>query len=173
MKITNNLPVEIRHIDDMPWETLRFPGQHSKMLFHPRPDRPTEPNTGFVRYEAGANHPLHCHDFAQVWYVLEGTFKIGERVVGPGSMLHYPDPHFEEALSTDTGGLMLFVQRPLASGVPQPTAIGDALVKVAVMAPAKDWPLRVIRLKQPTTRVRDFARGNVVAISLLILFGRL
>ncbi len=110
MKTTNDLPVEIRHIDDMPWETLRFPGQHSKMLFHPRPDRPTEPNAGFVRYEPGANHPLHRHDFAQIWYVLEGTFKIGARVVGPGSMLFYPDPHFEEALSTETGGLMLFVQ---------------------------------------------------------------
>ncbi len=110
MTTTNDLPVEVRHIDDMPWETLRFPGQHSKMLFHPRPDRPTEPNAGFVRYEAGANHPLHRHDFAQIWYVLEGTFKIGARVVGPGSMLFYPDPHFEEALSTETGGLMLFVQ---------------------------------------------------------------
>ena len=110
MKTSNDLPVEVRHIDDMPWETLRFPGQHSKMLFHPRPDRPTEPNAGFVRYEAGANHPLHRHDFAQIWYVLEGTFKIDARVVGPGSMLFYPDPHFEEALSTETGGLMLFVQ---------------------------------------------------------------
>ena len=105
-----DLPVEIRHINDMPWETLRFPGQLSKMLFHPRPERPTEPNAGFVRYEPGANHPLHRHDFAEIWYVLEGTFKIGERVVQPGAMLFYPDPHFEEALSTETGGLMLFVQ---------------------------------------------------------------
>ncbi len=71
-------PAEFRHIDDMAWETLRFPGQHSKMLFHPRPECPTEPNAGFVRYEAGAHHPLHRHDFAQVWYVLEGTFRIGE-----------------------------------------------------------------------------------------------
>lgn len=110
MPTINDHPVEIRHIDDMPWETLRFPGQHSKMLFHPRPERSTEPNAGFVRYEPGANHPLHRHDFAQIWYVLEGTFKIGARVVGPGSMLFYPDPHFEEALSTETGGLMLFVQ---------------------------------------------------------------
>ena len=103
-------PAEFRHIDDMDWETLRFPGQHSKMLFHPQPERPTEPTAGFVRYEAGAHHPLHRHDFAQVWYVLEGTFRIGERTVGPGTMIHYPDPHFEADLSTATGGLMLFVQ---------------------------------------------------------------
>ena len=134
MKITNHLPDEIRHIDDMPWETLRFPGQHSKMLFHPRPDRPTEPNTGFVRYEAGANHPLHCHDFAQVWYVLEGTFKIGERVVGLGSMLFNPDPHIEEVLSIETGGLMLFVQyqRPTTG-----------------KAPIYDGPSNVAELKAP------------------------
>jgi len=103
-------PAEFRHIDDQPWETLRFPGQHSKMLFHPRPERPTEPNAGFVRYEPGAYHPLHRHDFAQVWYILEGEFKIGDRVVGPGTMVNHPDPHFEADLSTETGGLMLFVQ---------------------------------------------------------------
>lgn len=110
MSESRDLPGRFRHIDDMEWETLRFPGQLSKMLFHPRPENPTEPNAGFVRYEPGAHHPLHRHDFAQVWYVLEGTFKIGERTVGPGTMIHYPDPHFEEALSTETGGVMLFVQ---------------------------------------------------------------
>ena len=101
---------EFRHVDEMPWETLRFPGQHSKMVFHPRAERPTEPNTGFVRYEPGAYHPRHRHDFAQVWYVLEGTFTIGARTVGPGTVVFHPDPHFEEDLSTETGGLMFFVQ---------------------------------------------------------------
>lgn len=110
MTDSRDQPGRFRHIDDMQWETLRFPGQLSKMLFHPRSENPTEPNAGFVRYEPGAHHPLHRHDFAQIWYVLEGTFKIGERTVGPGTMIHYPDPHFEEALSTETGGLMLFVQ---------------------------------------------------------------
>ena len=74
----------------MAWETLRFPGQHSKMVFHPRPERPSEPNTGFVRYLPGAYHPRHRHDFAQVWYILEGTFKIGERTVGPGTWRSTP-----------------------------------------------------------------------------------
>ena len=112
MKHEGDATAEFRHIDDMPWETLRFPGQQSKMLFHPRPDRPTEPNTGFVRYEPGAHHPLHRHDFAQVWYVIEGSFKIGERSVGPGTVVFHPDPHFEADLSTETGGLMFFVQYP-------------------------------------------------------------
>ena len=77
---------------------------------HPSPGRPTAPNTGFVRYEAGAFHPRHRHDFAQVWYILEGTFTIGDRTVGPGTVVFHPDPHYEADLSTDTGGLMFFVQ---------------------------------------------------------------
>ena len=107
---TDHQPMEAVHVDDRPWETLRWPGQESKMLFHPLRERPTEPNAGLVRYEPGSHHPFHKHDFAQVWYVLEGEFHIGEAVYGPGTMLFYPDPHFEAPLRTETGGLMLFVQ---------------------------------------------------------------
>jgi mannose-6-phosphate isomerase-like protein (cupin superfamily) len=103
---------EFRHINDMEFEMLRYPGEWSKMLFHPHPDRPTEPNAGLVKFDPGANHPLHSHYFAQVWYVLEGEFKIGDKVCGPGTMIYYPDPHFERPLFTETGGLMLFVQYP-------------------------------------------------------------
>jgi len=105
-------PCEAVHLDEREWETIRWPGQTGKMLFHPRPERPTEPNAGIVRYEPGANHPLHRHEFAQVWYILEGEFTIGGQHYGPGTMLFYPDPHFEAALSTKTGGQMLFVQYP-------------------------------------------------------------
>jgi len=113
-------PMEAVHADEREWETLRWPGQWSKMLFHPRADRPTEPNAGLVRYEPGSHHPFHKHDFAQVWYILEGEFRIGDAVYTPGTMLFYPDPHFEEALSTTTGGLMLFVQYqgPTTGGQP-------------------------------------------------------
>ena len=108
-KPQNHGPVYI-HEDEMDWETLRFPGQHSKMVFHPTPEDPAHPNAGFVRYEPGAHHPRHRHDFAQVWYVLEGEFKIGARTVGPGTVVFHADPHYEEDLSTRTGGLMFFVQ---------------------------------------------------------------
>ena len=64
------------------WETIRWPGQTGKMLFHPRPDRPTEPNAGIVRYEPGSHHPRHNHDFAQVWYILEGEFEKLKGCVG-------------------------------------------------------------------------------------------
>jgi quercetin dioxygenase-like cupin family protein len=103
---------EYVHRDEREWETIRWPGQTGKMLFHPRAERPTEPNAGIVRYEPGCHHPLHRHDFAQVWYVLEGEFRIGGVTYKPGTMIFYPDPHFEQELVTDTGGEMLFVQYP-------------------------------------------------------------
>lgn len=105
-------PATVAHVDEWPWELLRWPGQWSKMLVHPTSERPTNPNAGLVRYEPGSHHPFHKHEFAQVWYIVEGEFRIGERTHGPGTMLFYPDPHFEDPLQTDTGGVMLFVQYP-------------------------------------------------------------
>ena len=105
-------PPEYVHRDEREWETIRWPGQTGKMLFHPRAERPTDPNAGIVRYEPGSHHPLHHHEFAQVWYVLQGEFRIGGVPYGPGTMIFHPDPHFEQELVTDTGGEMLFVQYP-------------------------------------------------------------
>ena len=81
------------HQDDLPWMMQRFPGQTCKMMFHPRPERPTEPNAGLVRYEPGAWHPLHSHDFAQIWYILEGEFLYGDKCFKAGTMIYHPDPH--------------------------------------------------------------------------------
>ena len=103
-------PMEATHIDDREWEIIRWPGQMGKMLLPPNPDRPTEPNAGLVRYDPGSHHPLHRHDFAQVWYILEGEFEIGGKTYKPGTMIFHPDPHYEDELSTKSGGLMLFVQ---------------------------------------------------------------
>jgi ChrR Cupin-like domain len=134
-------PMEAVHESEREWEMLRFPGQWSKMLFHPRPDRPTEPNAGFVRYEPGAHHPLHRHDFAQIWYILEGTFTVGARTFSPGTMLFYPDPHYEDELRTETGGVMLFVQYqgPSTGGRP----IYDARFNVAARKPLSEERLDV------------------------------
>jgi len=43
---THNAP-EFKHAADMEWEMGRF-GNVTKFLFHPRPERPTEPNAGFL-----------------------------------------------------------------------------------------------------------------------------
>jgi hypothetical protein len=97
--IGRHQPARAVHADDRPWELLRWPGQCSKMLVHPTAERPTDPNAGLVRYEPGSHHPFHKHEFAQVWYIVEGQFRIGDRTYGPGTMLFYPDPHYEDPLT--------------------------------------------------------------------------
>ena len=108
----DHLPYEARHINDVEWETIRWPGETGKMLFHPRPERPTEPNAGILRLEPGAYHPEHYHGFAQVWYILSGDFVIDGVRYTPGTMLFHPDPHFEGEFKTETGGDILIVQYP-------------------------------------------------------------
>ena len=111
-KVAAHRPMQVRHRDDVEWETIRWPGETGKMLFHPRSERPTEPNAGILRLEPGARHPLHYHDFAQIWYILIGTFRIGGGEYGPGTMIFHPDPHYEDDFSTETGGEILIVQYP-------------------------------------------------------------
>jgi hypothetical protein len=50
-------PPEFKHPADMEWEMGRF-GNVTKFLFHPRPERPTEPNAGFLKY--ARVRPFHC-----------------------------------------------------------------------------------------------------------------
>jgi quercetin dioxygenase-like cupin family protein len=85
--------MEALHESERQWETLRFPGQWSKMLFHPWLERPTEPNAGLVGYEPGAHHPVHRPDFAQILYILDGTFTIGGKIYDPGTTIYHADPH--------------------------------------------------------------------------------
>ena len=51
----------------------------------------TAPNTGTIHYPAGTGFPRHSHDFAQVWYVLEGECRFGDRTLTEGDMV-YLDP---------------------------------------------------------------------------------
>ena len=41
-----------------------------------------------------------------------GEFTVGGRRHGPGTMFFHGDPHCEEELHTETGGMMLIVQYP-------------------------------------------------------------
>ena len=45
-------PPEFKRAEEMEWEMGRF-GNITKFLFHPRPERPTEPNAGFLIICAG------------------------------------------------------------------------------------------------------------------------
>ena len=76
----DHLPYQVRHLDEIDWETIRWPGGTGRMLFHPSPEQPTAPNAGILRLEPGAHHPEHYHGFAQVWFILKGAFTIDGRL---------------------------------------------------------------------------------------------
>jgi mannose-6-phosphate isomerase-like protein (cupin superfamily) len=130
---THNAP-EFMHPNEMEWEMGRFKNV-TKFLFHPTPARPTVPNAGFLRYEPGAGFPLHKHDFAQIWYIIEGEFQMGSKKYGPGTLVYMEDPHFEDKMHTETGGIVLFVQYqgPTTGGRP----IYDGRMNLKVPPPAE------------------------------------
>jgi len=108
-KATKDAMPQISHLDDMDWEMNRF-GSLCKFPFHPSADDPTQPNAGVLRYEAGEGFVTHRHDFAQVWYVIEGEFQYGEQTLRAGHIVYHADPHREYELRTETGCTILFMQ---------------------------------------------------------------
>ena len=60
----------------------------------------------------------------QVWFILKGEFTIDGRLCPPGTMLYHPDPHFEGAFHTATGGEILIVQYPGPSTGERPIYAG-------------------------------------------------
>ncbi len=107
---THNAPIFGRP-DDLGARMGRF-ANVTQMIFHPTEEDPNAPNAGVLTYEPGAGFPLHLHDFAQIWYVLEGECRFGDRILRPGDMAYMKDPHFEYEMHTDTGCRILFVQYP-------------------------------------------------------------
>lgn len=130
-------PPEFKHPEEMEWEMGRF-GNVTKFLFHPRPERPTEPNAGFLKYAPGASFPMHRHDFAQVWYIVEGEFTFGGKTCGPGTVAYMPDPHVEHEMHTETGGMILFVQYPGATTGSRPLYEGRMNLKRPETAEEQD-----------------------------------
>lgn len=55
---------------------------------------------------------MHRHDFAQVWYSVEGEFRCGGKTYGPDTFAYMADPHFEHEMQTETGGTVVFLQFP-------------------------------------------------------------
>ena len=65
-----------------------------------------------ISYKPGAGFPRHGHDFAQMWYVLEGECRFGERYLRAGDMVYMQDPHVEHEMWTETGCTIVFMQYP-------------------------------------------------------------
>ena len=107
---THHAPV-VRCPADHPGEAGRF-GNVTRMVFHPTAEHPNEPNAGIITYAPGAGFPLHMHEFAQLWYVLEGECSFGDHRLTPGDMVYMEDPHVEHEMHTDTGCTIVFMQYP-------------------------------------------------------------
>ena len=78
----------------------------------PAPGTPDGAQCGIFEIRAGRGLSLHRHDFAQVWYIIEGEFTFAGKLYGPGTIAYMPDPHFEHEVHTATGGTIFFVQYP-------------------------------------------------------------
>jgi len=128
---------QFKHPDEMAWEMGRFRNA-TKFLFHPTADDPTTPNAGFLRYEPGAGFPFHKHDFAQIWYIIEGEFQMDHHKYGPGTVVYMADPHFEDEMRTETGGTVLFVQYPGPTTGSRPIYGGRMNLRVAPPAEEVD-----------------------------------
>ena len=46
-RFAHHQPMEVRHRDELEWETIRWPGETGKMLFHPGRNGPPSPTRGF------------------------------------------------------------------------------------------------------------------------------
>jgi len=121
-RLTHHAPV-VRRPADYPPELGRFANM-TQMVFHPAAEHPNEPNAGILTYLPGAGFPLHKHDFAQVWYVLEGECRFGEGRLRAGDMVYLEDPHFEYDMHTEGGCKILFVQYPGPSTGARPVYAG-------------------------------------------------
>ena len=100
------------HEDDLEWQRIRWPGEWGKVAFHPREGDPTEPIFGITRFDPGGHFPDHAHEFAQVWYILEGKCTVAGETIETGSFVFHPDPHVERELHTEQGVTLLFCQYP-------------------------------------------------------------
>jgi redox-sensitive bicupin YhaK (pirin superfamily) len=105
---THNAPI-VRRPDDTEPKMGRFKNT-TQMVFHPSDEDPTQPNAGIINYLPGSGFPLHKHDFAQMWYVIEGECEYGETVLRAGDLVYMQDPHFEYEMKTENGCRILFLQ---------------------------------------------------------------
>lgn len=105
---THNAPI-IRRPDDVEPKMGRFKNT-TQMVFHPSDEDPTQPNAGIINYLPGSGFPLHKHDFAQMWYVIEGECNYGDTVLRAGDLVYMKDPHFEYEMKTENGCRILFLQ---------------------------------------------------------------
>ena len=86
-------PPEFKHAEDMEWEMGRF-GNVTKFPFHPRPERPTEPNAGFLKICAGCVFPATPARFRANLVHHRGRIHVCRKALRPRHDRLYGRPAF-------------------------------------------------------------------------------
>ena len=86
-------PPEFKHAEDMEWEMGRF-GNVTKFLFHPRPERPTEPNAGISQICAGRLFSRCTGTISLRSGTSSSEFTFAGKLYGPGTIAYMADPAF-------------------------------------------------------------------------------
>mgnify|MGYP000878432541 CR=1 FL=1 len=92
-------------VDELPWETTKFPGVHAKTLMI---DKPRGLLTVLLKMEPGAKLPDHEHVLIEQTYVMEGRLVDREGECGPGEFVWRPAGSRHEVYTPD-GGLMIAI----------------------------------------------------------------
>ena len=98
------------HVDDLPWEPIRYPGCYVKTLLL---DKATGLATVLMKMDPGAVLPDHEHVLIEQTYMLEGRLVDKEGpdagvAAGPGDFIWRPAGSRHVAWAPD-GGLMIAV----------------------------------------------------------------
>jgi anti-sigma factor ChrR (cupin superfamily) len=98
-------PLKSRHVkvEDLPWESTRFPGVEVKTLLI---DKETGLLTCLLRMAPGAVLPDHEHMLIEQTYVIEGRLVDRDCEVGPGEFVWRPAGS-RHAAHAPEGGLMI------------------------------------------------------------------
>lgn len=101
MSSTAGVSVIFARSEEVEWE-FSAPGVSKKLL---RYDEQTGALALLLKFEAGANYPLHNHPGDEEIYALEGDLRVGRHELKPGDYLYTP-PEGKHAVSSKNGCLV-------------------------------------------------------------------
>ena len=119
MTTTKDTPLsEIFSVSDLEWTELR-PGLRAKNIWE---DADTERKAVLIRFEPGAQIPLHRHAGDELIYIVEGAVSDESGTVTAGNMSYRPNGCVHTVTSRN-GATVLAV---ITGGIEPATEIGDA-----------------------------------------------
>ncbi len=107
---TTLVELDAANVDDVEWETTRFPTQFVKELSF------RDGAAFFLTKTLPDGHTFpHQHDFRQLRLIMEGDYIINGETYKPGSLVEFPDKTVYEVFMPK-GGVFLTIQLPGKNG---------------------------------------------------------